>query len=295
MLKHLNSKCYIVFVILIIVCFYCSTASAQERIAYRVEVVVFRLLDSQFPPEAVPEPRDFTEALDLVDRQLRIEQWDAQWPRMTEAQIAELAVSPPLTIRASNFPEIEGISLIPDRSEQMSNVWRNLRLSAEYRPEAYLSWQQAAEGDFPHLRIHNDEVILVEDSYADQRVAPPLTEDENPPWKQQIFFYDLEKGQFSLEPIPEPEYHYSLEGQIRLRRSRFLHVDLDISYRLPAPSTLQGLSGPPLQVRYQGYQTFTNVQSRQVRTNRLEYFDAPVLGVLVWITPIERSDETDAR
>ncbi len=286
---------YVSILIFFIICGFCRDAVSQERVAYRVEVVVLRLIESSPPPESVLEPRDLSDVLDLADRAAAIEQWLSDWPRMSEAQLREMELSPPLNPLASRFPDIEGLTLITDRSERMSTVWRNLRLSAEYRPEIYFSWEQAAEGDFPDLRIHNDVVIMIEDKHAVQRVAPPVPEPDSPPWEQKIFRYDLESGAFTLETIPEPEPFYSVDGTIRMRRSRFLHIDLDISYQVPAPSALQGLSGPPLKLEHQGYQAHRLVQSRQIRTNRMEYFDSPVLGALVWVTPIERPEDDDVQ
>jgi hypothetical protein len=75
-------------------------------------------------------------------------------------------------------------------------------------------------------------------------------------------------------------------GTVRVYLSRFLHVELDMTYRgapggapatdLDAPDTLHELSLAP---RYR-LQT-----QRQVRSGELHYFDHPAFGVLVTITP----------
>ena len=82
-------------------------------------------------------------------------------------------------------------------------------------------------------------------------------------------------------------------GTVRVYLSRFLHVELDLTYRggpaaaaatdLDSPDTLHELSLAP---RYR-LQT-----QRQVRSGELHYFDHPAFGVLVTITPAPVEPET---
>lgn len=296
MYKLYFSKRYTIFLIFILIFVFNQAIHAQERVGYRVEVIILRLVGSSFPPEPVEEPRDFSDAPDLVDRELKRQEWITAMAAMTMAGAAEVDLLPPLNpvasqFTATEFTATEQISYIEEPSERMSGVWRNLRLSAEYRPEVFLSWEQPAEGDFPPLRMHNQEVLLVDDPNASQRVSLAPAEPDTEQAVQQIFHYDFEAGTLSLQRIPEPRYYYSVDGEVRMRRSRFLHIDLDLTYRHPAPSTLQGMSGPPLLPEHQGYQTYKLVQTRQIRTGRMEYFDSPVLGVLVWVTAIEKNED----
>jgi Peptidoglycan-binding protein, CsiV len=86
-------------------------------------------------------------------------------------------------------------------------------------------------------------------------------------------------------------------GTVRVYLSRFLHVELDLTYRggpgggpsaapateLDSPDTLRAVSLAP---RYR-LQT-----QRQVRSGELHYFDHPAFGVLVTITPAPVAPET---
>lgn len=260
---------------------------AQERVAYRVEVIILRLVQAEFPPEPAPELRDYTGSMDLGKLVGERQQWLSEWAATDPVAAFGIDLDPPLTIEAAHNILPDGITYIPELGEQMSGVRRNLRLSAEYRPEVYLSWEQDAQGEFPAFRLHNGEIILVEDDYSEQRIELRAPESGEPRPVQKIFTYDAETGVFGLAPVPEPRIHYAVDGTIRMRRSRFLHIDLDLEYRYPTPATLAGLSGIPLALKYQGYHTHPLRQSRQIRTGRMEYFDSPVLGALVWVTAIE--------
>ncbi len=78
-------------------------------------------------------------------------------------------------------------------------------------------------------------------------------------------------------------------GTVRIYLSRFLHIELDLTYRsgtaaaqqpveLDAPVDLQELKLSP---------RFTLIQQRQARSGELHYFDHPAFGVLVMITPAQ--------
>jgi hypothetical protein len=295
---------YIFLLILLLITIPAREIQAQERIAYRVEVIILRLVQSDFEPLSSPELREFTGVLDLENESLQRDSLLEQWLNPVPESIFELEATPPLTPVATQFSFLDGMTHVSAMSEQMSSVWRNLRLSGEYRPEVYLAWEQEAEGSFPALRVHNQEVIRIDDDHEDLRfdsltTGPTISvpDPENPledlviPRPEPEFFnYDLESGTLESAPLPEPVEHFTVDGEVRLRRSRFLHIDLDIEFRQPSPARSQGISGPLLP-EYQGYQVQPLKQSRQVRTGRMEYFDSPVLGALVWVTGIDALEE----
>lgn len=272
------STAYKVYLTLIITIVTTSAAAAQEARAYRVEVLLLRNLEATTEPKTATEPLDFTTALDL-GAQAANSPGPAEDPFYLGPPDSELR--PP----AGPFPDGKGprgdIRRLTQRSERMNTVWRNLRLSGEFRPETFLAWEQPAEPPFPLLRVHNEEIVAVDDPWAPTRVAR----------SEYVFVYDLENGALRLAPIPAPEYHYALDGSVRLRRSRFLHIDLDLAYRSSVPAATARNFGPPLLPAYQGYQAHRLKQSRQVRTGRMEYFDSPALGALVWVSEIESQEK----
>ena len=265
---------------------------AQEDARYRIEALVMRHLDSSALAQSEADLTDYSNNLDFEEQaQTRARNLafggDPYFPELNDALLL-----PPVGPFPGDDPWSE-VTQVSERSERMSGVWRNLRLSESFRPEVFVAWEQTAEAPFPVLRVHNDQVIKVEDPFANARVLRPDTDPENqesrPP--QFIFWYDLSEATLELTPIPAPSYAYQIDGTVQLRRSRFLHIDLDLAFREPTLAMLDQRPGPPLLNQYQGYLVHNLKQSRQIRTGRMEYFDSPWLGVLVWVTEIQASEE----
>ena len=296
---------YVFLLILFLITILATEVQAQERIAWRVEVIILRLVESDFEPLSSPELREFSTALDLEEQAGKRDALLNDWLNPDPDNLVQLEATPPLTPLATQFMFLDGLTHIGTMSEQMAGVWRNLRLSSDYRPEVYLSWEQPAEGSFPSLRLHNQEIIRVDDDHADLRFDSlsdepmisvpnpenPLEELVFPRPEPEFFNYDLATGILESAPLPDPVEQFTLDGEIKLRRSRFLHIDLDVEYRQPTPATVAGILGPPLQLEHLGYEVQPLKQSRQVRTGRMEYFDSPVLGALVWVTGIDAPEE----
>lgn len=279
-------------VLLILLLILNSTAVlAREGVRYRVEVLILNLLEPQVPAQPKRELREFTEALDLSDspHAQRIHALN----RELQFSIGNAALLPPPPLRrgADYAGPWEEISRLEGRSEHMDDVWRNLRLSAEYRPQAFLAWEQGADPPFPAVRIHNETVVRVDDPWAIARTRPPGDASATAEDIDTAFQYHFKEGTIQLAPLPEPVVFFAVDGTVRLRRTRFLHIDLDVESRIPAPGMRSANPGPPLLNHHQGYLVRTLKQSRQVRTGRMEYFDSPSLGALVWITEIEVQEE----
>ena len=101
-----------------------------------------------------------------------------------------------------------------------------------------------------------------------------------------------------LLELPDPTIYYEVDGTVKLVRTRFLHLEFDLEMRAPVYDPLEMeevvetvLSdgsvmepGPP---RPTSFLIHELKQSRQVRTERMEYFDSPVLGVLAYVTLVD--------
>ena len=262
----------------------------QENVVYRVEVLILRHLDSAEPARVEPALPDLGAALDpqVPARAGHETPFDPLWPGPEDSQLL-----PPVGPFPIAEDSLSSVRLIGERGEQMDAVWRNLRLSAQFRPEAFLSWEQPAIEPFPLLRLHSPEIYLTDDPFAAQRAmnrSPAAADAQEIEPPQLLFTYQPGNGKFSLTPIPEPRVHYVLDGTVQLRRTRFLHFDIDLAY-YPPPAPLPGSAGPPLRAQLLGYPAYRIHQSRQVRTGRLEYFDAPFIGALVRISEVELQRE----
>ena len=184
---------------------------------------------------------------------------------------------------------------------------RRLRLSEPFRPLQYLAWEQGGDAPFPTVRVHDLEVILsVEPAAAGLTTAEPQelapAPDQDPAHSATVVPADVAEA--------PPIRHYRLDGAASLTRSRFLHLSIAVELREPlyegtaaagaGPRTIDsrdvspdasmgGVPDAPEQPAPTGFLVHELVQSRVVRTGRMEYFDGPVLGVLAWVTDISET------
>jgi hypothetical protein len=204
------------------------------------------------------------------------------------------AGDPALAGNAEDDP-LGGVVRLPELGAQMQDAWRRLRLSGPFRPLQYLAWEQRAAEPFPTLRVHDEEAVLVQDPWAEQRSAEALAAQEAAATGEPA------APDPATDELPPPIHYYRLDGTAQLIRSRFLHLALNVEWREPvfdaaspdalparpplgAPAVVEAAAPLP-----DAFDVYRLEQSRQVRLRRMEYFDGPVLGVLAWITPVTES------
>jgi hypothetical protein len=273
---------YVIYLTLFIICLLNAVPVLAQDTRYRVELLVLTHLNHAQEPRELKHLEDYSPATDFLT------------PTDPEEEVDEEEEKEELTADAEPMPEAvepdpNAIIHIEEMSEIMREAWRRLRLSGPFRPEQYLSWEQGSEAPFPALRIHDPEVIMIVDPYAEQRLE--LLELE-----QATVFADA-AGLVALneteEPeLPEPTVFYRLDGAVTLKRTRFLHLELDLQLR---EALWDEESPAPVEVMVPEYEkpppsaflVHALQQSRQVKTQRMEYFDGPVLSVLAFITSIQ--------
>lgn len=302
---------YISLLIVFIIIFPASQLLAQDE-RYRVEILVLTHLNHVEEPREVPALDNFMESLDFLtpmEENATAEEQDDPPPQPDPAEPAAQSMPDEDPEAAEEEEDLGNVVIhIEEMSADMQDAWRRLRLSGPFRPEQYLSWEQGSLEPFPLLRVHDLEAVLTEDPDADIRAALKEVEQElllmdergtgGLPWRK--------AGPSSIDMddlLPLPATYYRLDGTVKLRRTRFLHLDLDIQLRevfyedaadepgmpvaddsplLPASETVE----EPVE----RYRIHRLQQSRQVKTARMEYFDSPVIGVLAYLTRIEAEE-----
>lgn len=73
----------------------------------------------------------------------------------------------------------------------------------------------------------------------------------------------------------------SVKGTIRLYRSRYLHLEANLTYSRPNATQTAGLNGAGNPIR------FVLRESRRMRSGELHYLDHPLFGMLVRATPYQ--------
>lgn len=166
-------------------------------------------------------------------------------------------------------------------STMFEDLWRRLQRQAQYKPLVSRAWQQTRIDYHPPVRVHDAEVIAEELYFPGEFIYVELSDPR------------------MFDPFVAPLYR--LDGTVQLRRSRFLHVDIDLEFRVDDPawdlafppldrpgqaSVLSALPGASEQAP-EPFRIHRLKQSRQVRTDALNYFDSEFLGVLVRVTAID--------
>lgn len=237
-----------------------SSAVLAESGAYRVEVIVFRNLNVAAEPVVTGELRSFSTFP------------DPQQYRQTGDSAAEAAaVEDPAAATPSNLPD--ELRVPGEKGSAMDDAWRRLRSSQTYQPLVYAAWEQNRVDYYPPMRIHDDQAI-------DTRLRPPT----------KILVADLA----AADPLAAyRSTFYQLDGSLQLRRSRFLHLSLDLEYREKdareafAAAMPAGQAFPGVADTADVYRAYALLQNRQVNTGEMQYFDTPFLGALVMVTAIQ--------
>ena len=260
-----------------------STAVLAESKAYRVEVIVFRNLLATDEPAEVSELRSFSKFPDLRDA--------GNLEGIVNPEDIADVTAPPQASKPSVNPDGESLDdpflplrddlpddlgVVNEKSNRMDTAWRRLRSSQNYRPLVYAAWDQNRVDYYPPIRIHNEQVI-------DTRLTPPTP----------IMVADLTK----TDPLAAYRSEFfQIDGSLQLRRSRFLHLSLDLEIRetatentfMPGPTgdndiRLDGINTPDTAI---AFRVHTLKQNRQISTGQIQYFDTPYFGALVYISSI---------
>ena len=242
-----------------------SFAVLADPGAYRVEVIVFRNLLATTEMNEALELRSFSEFPDLKD----IGQADKLPVGLPNEPTVGLS-----GVLRGDLPD--DLSIVTQKSKQMDNAWRRLRSSQNYRPLVYTAWDQNRIDYYPPMRIHNEQVI-------DTQLRPPTP----------VMIADLT----SEDPLAAyRSTFFQIDGSLQLRRSRFLHLFLDLEIRETntnnaAEAELPGDGETQINMASEMdglgvYGVYTLSQNRQVTTGKMQYFDTPYFGALVYVSSI---------
>ncbi len=227
-----------------------ATACLADSGAYRVEVIILRNLHVEAEPTLSQDLNSYS-----------------KFPSAMADQ------------QSNDIPD--DLHLLQQRSSYMDDVWRRLRASANYRPLLYAAWEQNRTDFYPPMRLHNEEIV-------DTQLRPPT---------------NIMVAELGAED-PLAAYRstfYQLDGNVQLKRSRFLHLFLDLEIREPPPPDEPGPIPPNnIEAKHDEakldthddidskptYAIFGLKQNRQVSTGKVQYFDTPYFGALVFVSTI---------
>jgi len=275
-----------------------SSAALAESGAYRVEVIVFRNLDEVREGESGNRSKDWPGPPGtgreaglghVLTKSVGVEELRSfsQFPDLEESSQHKNLFNNSAEASPNELPDDsagvlrydlpDDLSVISQKSTRMNAVWRRLRSSKEYRPLLYAAWEQNRTDYYPPIRIHDQQII-------DTQLRPPT----------HIMIADLA----AEDPLAAyRSSFYRIDGSVQLRRSRFLHLFLDLEIREEKPevpvepdffSSSETQTGPGNSDQDNIQRgVFALKQNRQVRTNQMQYFDTPYFGALVLVSAIK--------
>ena len=224
-----------------------SSTTTAESGAYRVEVIVFRNLNVATEATRTEELRSFS-----------------HFPDFEESRPPEDLLVDPVDESPSGLPGDlpDDLHIITQRSTRMNNVWGRLRSSNSYQPLVHAAWEQNRTDYYPPIRIHDQQIMGTQ-------LRPPT----------HIMVADVA----AEDPLAAyRSTFFQLDGSVQLRRSRFLHLFLDLEYREEKPQVgIETMTDSSI-----NHGVFTLKQNRQIRTGQMQYFDTPYMGALVYVSAI---------
>jgi hypothetical protein len=244
---------------------------------YRVELIVFEHVDGRSDQRPAAEPLDFTAALDPNALAVFASALDDHLQSLA-------AILPTLTLPPRSGPGApalvrsdEQIQPVPrdytaiELSPTMQRALARLEASPAQLPVATRAWYQGAghAARTAPVRVHDAEVVAIHQPPTPSR---PLFLPQLGP----VLGRDL-----PFESIPMQRPIHRIDGTVRLRRTQFLRLELDLVLQQPPGDDDAAASDPRWQLhRLQ--------QARAIRPDRFEYFDSSRFGVLARITEFER-------
>lgn len=235
-----------------------NAVPAAHAAWYQVEVIIFEQLRPDLGGEVWFENPGLPSRSDSTDLITAVPDIIGEGPPVTAGQ------QQPADDNKILIPYFE----LPSGAQRLQKDFQVLKLSADYRPLLHVAWQQPGYDTDSGRAVHLEKLVEVKDP-----------EEALPPELAQI-------------QIKEDRYHAPepvIDGTIRLRATRFLHVDVDISY-FP-DKFLQILRQQKQNANNQEQLTVNQnadyvrlEESRKIKLNELHYFDHPLFGVLLQVS-----------
>lgn len=238
-------------------------AQTQENKAeqswYDVEIIIFR-------------HHDYTAAAD--------EAWSTEAIKLKES--VELLPMLPENLSEAHSDKLRGpIAFAQLRPEQLllSEAFERLRDNPNYDPLLHLGWRQPG--------YEREEAKAVHIHGGINWSSEPREEDENSLGdKKTSNSVDINTFAGTEEQMGPPVPFIS--GTIKLIRSRFLHLEADLIYRI-TDANAQTMPEEAKDLPH----SFQLKQSRRMRSREYHYLDHPMFGVLVMTTPYELPKEEE--
>ena len=232
---------------------------------YQVEVIIFDYLYPESDGEIWyenPGLPDRSESIELIS-----ELADPEPEEGSDGQNSALDIE-----LKKNKQDLQAYLELPSDRLKLAGVERVLKLSSDYRPLMHTAWQQpglSARTARPvHLQKY-EETVEISD------VEPESIESL------------IDNGGQSDEFYQAPELIF--DGTLRIRSSKFLHVDIDFAYFPESLSMARENQSADSRLFVAQQADYVRLsESRKIRLNEINYFDHPLFGVILRVSRLRK-------
>ena len=185
---------------------------------------------------------------------------------------------------------------LPEEYYRLDGVDKVLKLSREYRPLLHVTWQQPGLDSRNVRAIHLDNTLFEEKTTEQTELTWPELAKEWVPARKELTSEDdaaPAEPEWDWPVYTPPELAY--DGLIRLRSSRFLHLDVDFAYFPELPEE----PAPDLSAAEEATSVFEGqsadyvrlTESRRIKLNEIHYFDHPMFGLIIQVSRLKIKDQ----
>lgn len=229
---------------------------------YQIEVIVFDYLYANTDGEkwyvnpGLPERANSIELIEAMEEDIH----DASTEGSSIEELATREEKLPYKELAEDFHRLDGVQHV-------------LKLSREYRPLLHVAWQQPGLNPRVARAVHL------------QQFEEPIEEDMDKLDDAEPFDIDSLQNEGLEQDSNYQVLDLMFDGTIRLRSSRFLHLDIDMAY---FPEYTRDEENQPIaagaSVVEQRADYVRLQESRKIKLNEIHYFDHPLFGVIVRVS-----------
>jgi len=174
--------------------------------------------------------------------------------------------------------------LLANKALTLTEITATLDGSPNYVPILHVAWRQ------PVAAKEEAQTVYINSNLGQATLESPpalinIDELMTPPDLGETPLLLIEQNE--IDETSEGRSLNTLDGTIRLHLGRYLHVEADLLYRSQTEPMENNTFFMTLNDGEQPQTLFRMHQTRRMRSGELHYFDHPMFGLLVQITPYE--------
>lgn len=267
---------------------FAAVAETVEEQWYEIEIIIFENLDqagisSESWPNNPGLP-NYNDAIELMPPQTTTpensEAINLDNVFSTDSAMPDESAGPAVTeeLPAAEPALPEPFQMLPNDELNLTAQEIKLSSSEHHYPLLHVAWRQPVLSQEEAKAVHiysNMEQAQTDDmqSSLEALAIPPHNE---------FFTYQASPDEESPMNV--------IDGTIKITRGRYLHLEADILYRVqPEDNNQFNIFG--FKKHDEELTVFRMQESRRLRSGELHYFDHPLFGMLVMITPYQLPDQ----